>query len=100
MPSLNKGWYVANCKPFQLAHKYGVCFISGPAQFCLTNTLNPREDHPRFEDTEENYKQHQTFVQDMLFGGNGSNGFVHFSQHALDRSISDLHDRSDAVEFL
>ena len=40
MPSLNKG-----------------------AQFCLTNTLNPREDHPRFEDTEENYKQHQTFVQ-------------------------------------
>ena len=36
MPFLNKGWYDASCKPFQLTHKYGVCFISDPAQFCLT----------------------------------------------------------------
>ena len=36
----------------------------------------------------------------MIFDDNKSNGFVHFAQNALDRSISELHDRCDAVKFL
>ena len=100
MSSFNKGWYDMNCKPFQLTHKYSVCFISDPSQFCLTNTFNPRENHPRFKDTEENYKQHQDFVQTMIPGGNGKNGFVNFAQSALYKSISDLHERSDKIHFL
>ena len=100
MPSLNKGWYDASCTPFQRTHKYGVCFISDPAQFCATNTLNPVKEHPRFKDYPENYKQHQDFVQQKIFGGTETNGFVHFAQQALDRSISDLHDREDNVEFV
>ena len=72
---------------------------SDPRQFCLTNTFNPREDHSRFENTKENYKQHQDFVQGMIFGGNGRNEFVNFAQSALDKPISDLHERSDAIYF-
>ena len=90
MPSTRKGWYKASQEPFRLTHKYSVCFLSNPEQFCLANTSTPREGHTQFEYVEENYKEYQNFVQQNIFGGSGDNGFIAFAKSALDLSISDL----------
>ena len=99
MPSTSKGWYKANCEALCLTHKYSVCFVPDPGQFCVFQTSSPRNGHPKFERNMENVKNYQNFVQEKIFGGIEDNGFVRFAQQALNESISDLQDRSDGDEF-
>lgn len=99
MPSTSKGWYKASKEPFRLTHKYSVCFMTHPEQFCVPNTSTPREGHTQFEQKTENFVAYQNFVQQKIFGGSGDNGFVSFAKNALDLSISDLQERPDHNEF-
>ena len=64
MPSTSKGWYKASCKAFCLTHRYSVCFVPDPGQFCVGHASMTREGHTRFEHVTENYKNYQNFVQE------------------------------------
>ena len=90
MLSTAKGRYKASCEAFRLTHKYSVCFVPDPGQFCVGQTFIPREDHTTFEHVTEKYKNYQNFVQEKIFGGIEDNGFVRFAQHAVNESISEL----------
>ena len=99
MPSNTKGWYKASCEAFCLTHKYSVCFVPDPGQFCVGQTSVPREGHTTFEHVMENYKKYQNFAQEKIFGSIEDNEFIRFAQHALNEFISDLKDRPDGDEF-
>ena len=45
-------------------HKYSVCFVPDPGQFCVGLTSAVREGHGRFDDVMENYVTYQNFVQE------------------------------------
>ena len=82
-----------------MTHKYSVCFVPDPGQFCVGQTSIPREGHTTFEHVTENYENYKTFVQEKIFGGIEDTGFVRYAQNALDESISDLQNRADDEEF-
>ena len=91
MPSVNKKWYNKLKGSFCMTVNYHVCSVRTPVKdFLLPDSNEPDRSHMLFSNLEENCEAYGNVIQNEVFMGTGTNGFVTYATQALNDSIRDL----------